>query len=56
MKPVEGVNRVTLKMKNGEIMFMDHPTVYSGNKSYAILGNLMQDDNRHQMEQAMKYA
>ena len=58
MKALTGIQRITLKKRDGMIFVIDDPEVLSLDNSYAIFGELkFEDSNRQmQMEQARKFA
>ena len=58
MKQLSGIQRITLKKRDGMIFVIDDPEVLTLENSYAIFGELkFEDSNRQmQMEQARKFA
>merc|ERR1712100_673653 len=58
MKQMGGIQRITLKKRDGLIFVIDDPEVLNLDNSYAIFGELkLEDLNRQmQMEQAKKFA
>ena len=58
MKQMGGIQRITLKKRDGMIFVIDDPEVLSLDNSYAIFGELKFEDSNRQMhmEQARKFA
>jgi len=44
MKPVDGINRITLKKRDGLIFVIDNPRVMNLDETYCIFGELELQD------------